>query len=93
MDRYYLVEFESGGIERVGDDEFEEKLEVLRLKCRGEWVGSGFGFGVRDYSFSFKTERSARKFLAELGRRARAWKISHRALSFYNEDVYKALSI
>ena len=39
------------------------------------WDGCGFGFGVRDHSFSFKSESAAEKFVCKvrqaLGRKVR----------------------
>ena len=78
----WYVAFESGGIERVGDRELEEALCRLAAKCNGEFSGSGFGGGVRDYGFVFKTELAAWRFHAELGKRARVWRIR-------NRDVYR----
>jgi hypothetical protein len=75
---YFYVGFSSGGLERVGDWEFERKLERLAKQCRGDFSGAGYGGGVRDYGFIFKSEESAERFNAELGRRAKAWKISGR---------------
>jgi len=85
VDRYYYLSFSSGGLERVGMNEFEDKLCRLARKCNGEFSGSGFGFGERDYGFVFKTSKSVLKFYAELGRRARVWNISQRH-AYLNED-------
>ena len=85
-DNYYYVGFCSGGLERVGDDVFEHKLIRLAKKCNGEFSGSGFGFGSRDYGFTFKTERSAKRFFAALGRRAHAWRISNRYINYTTKD-------
>jgi hypothetical protein len=55
--------------------DFELDLERQAKKFRGELSGAGCGFGVRDINFVFKSERSAERFKAWLGRRRRVWRI------------------
>lgn len=83
---YYYVGFQSGGYERIGDWEFEKKLERLAKKCRGEFSGAGYGGGGRDYGFIFKSELSAGRFHAELGKRAKSWRIVDRYVDYVDPN-------
>lgn len=70
------------------DDNLDDKLETLAKQCRGELGGTGSDFRMRDYSFYFKRYASARKFVAQLGLRARMWRIKDRVIWVYENDEF-----
>jgi hypothetical protein len=49
-----------------GAFDYDTKMESLAKKYRGFIGGSGYGFGARDYSAHFKTEKSAINFLKHI---------------------------
>jgi len=58
---YASVSVECGTVEDIWD--IEQVLDSRAKKYRGEMTGAGYGFGCRDVSFEFKTDRKRRQFI------------------------------
>ena len=60
--RYYTtISVECGDLEDIWD--IEETLITRAKKYRGIDTGAGYGFGCRDVSFEFKTDKKRRQFI------------------------------
>lgn len=55
----------------------DQLLEDLADSCKGELLGSGAGFGVRDLSFGFNQDIDARKFVAKVKKTKQRVKINN----------------
>ncbi len=89
MESYYYVGMTtkySRALEEIG-----KSLTLLARKCNGKFSGTFKGSArTLDFGYIFKTERSARKFYAELGKRVKSWKISDRFVTHWeNDDITK----
>jgi hypothetical protein len=85
MHQYLAVEFDAD-FELAFSYDFEDDLACQAKKFRGEISWAGCGFGVRDIGFFFRSEKSAERFRAWLGRRKRVWKIREITISPAEED-------